>query len=439
MAAHIAPYLEGLTFGAQEALPETRSGMPLYSGSAHRFTEWKFKVKNRMRAVEAVQDAEIKVQKQATLVSSVIDALSDDALKIAMDMSEEELAAATATQDLMNKIEDHTSRFKIDEARELHRAGTRTTGPLCRQNGEPMSSYISRRRRWYKRLRAMDPTTVVSENILSDQLIDCANMNEQEKLSVRTLSGESTAFDVIAGHMTRICRAVHEKESRKGFDGAKSSAHEHRSSARRHTNFRALGNRGWHPNRAPVDRNPKFNRFKPKAHNAIMSSDECEEDEEEEESQCAWTVVAADGPEDEDSAGEEHDLRCYNVQTTIDPDMWTSVEDQIAHDVVQCFISAGDDVENPEHASQIAQCYNADLESFYARDKARNHGVKVAQQIHGYRPRSELSFDERKRKLGESQGQQQMQALRSEGPLARGRRMSEEGTIWRRFSQRWWT
>ena len=40
-------FLEGLTWGAQEALGETRSGMPLYSGSAYGLAEWKFKVLNR--------------------------------------------------------------------------------------------------------------------------------------------------------------------------------------------------------------------------------------------------------------------------------------------------------------------------------------------------------------------------------------------------------
>ena len=70
--AHIAPYLEGLTYGAQEALPETRSGMPLYTGSAHRFTEWKFKVKSRMRAVHAITDEDQKKQKLASLVTRLL-------------------------------------------------------------------------------------------------------------------------------------------------------------------------------------------------------------------------------------------------------------------------------------------------------------------------------------------------------------------------------
>ena len=80
-------YLEGLTFGSQEALPETRSGFPVYAGSSHRYNEWQFKIRNRLRAVTTITDEEIKTQRMASLVTSVIDALSDDAWNIAMDVT----------------------------------------------------------------------------------------------------------------------------------------------------------------------------------------------------------------------------------------------------------------------------------------------------------------------------------------------------------------
>ena len=82
-------YLEGLTWGSQETLGETRSGMPLYSGTAHGLTEWRFKVNNRKRAVMSIVDEELRSQKLANTVSQVIDGLSDEALKVAMDMCEE--------------------------------------------------------------------------------------------------------------------------------------------------------------------------------------------------------------------------------------------------------------------------------------------------------------------------------------------------------------
>ena len=102
----------------------------MYAGSSHRFKEWQFKIKNRLRAVTAITDTEQKSQKMASLTPSLSDALSDDALKISMDMAEEELASENAVQTLMDRIEANAARYKKDEARELHRAGSRTTGPL---------------------------------------------------------------------------------------------------------------------------------------------------------------------------------------------------------------------------------------------------------------------------------------------------------------------
>ena len=219
-----------------------------------------------MRAVTTIKGEDLKFQNIAPLITSLIDALSDDALKIAMDMTEEELAADTAVQALMDRIEANSARFKKDEARELHRAGTRTVGPMCRQTGESVISFISRRRRWYKRLRFLDDSTVISENILSDSLMDCSGTSEQEKLSIRTLAGESTDFEAIATHMQRICRDLHTKESRRS-DGGTSSPHTRPTSGfRPRTTFRALGQRGWKA-KPPADRQ----KFRPRGHFAAIT------------------------------------------------------------------------------------------------------------------------------------------------------------------------
>ena len=156
-------YLEGLTYGSQDALPETRAGLPMYAGSAHRLKEWKFKIQNRVRNYAAMSDDEQKKIKMAKLLTSIIDALSDDALKIAMDMTESELDDDSAIQTLMDRVEANCAKYKPDQHRELLRAGHKTTGVLCRQPGETIISYISRRIRWYKRVCSLaarpSPTT----------------------------------------------------------------------------------------------------------------------------------------------------------------------------------------------------------------------------------------------------------------------------------------
>ena len=138
-----------------------------------------------------------------------------------------------------------------------------------------------------------------------------------------------------------------------------------------------------------------------------MEDDEQYEESEEGEAEafvCAWTTVAADDElEDEGWLEEDHpDLRCYTVQTVIDPEEFQNVEDQIAHDVLQSFVTAGADVDVPEHFNQICHCFHAEREAFFAREGARRSGARITPSIHNFRPRSELSFDDRKKMLAKA-------------------------------------
>ena len=49
----------------------------------------------------------------------------------------------------------------------LYRLGTQIGGMLSRQAGEPMTSYLSRRRRWWRKMRQQDKTVAISESILT--------------------------------------------------------------------------------------------------------------------------------------------------------------------------------------------------------------------------------------------------------------------------------
>ena len=66
--AQVQAYLEGLTFGSQEALPETRAGFPIYAGSSHRLKEWQCKVNNRWRAVKTITHPELKATFQLQIL-----------------------------------------------------------------------------------------------------------------------------------------------------------------------------------------------------------------------------------------------------------------------------------------------------------------------------------------------------------------------------------
>ena len=97
---------------------------------------------------------------------------------------------------------------------------------MSRQLGEPVSSYISRYKRWYKRLTLLDGDTQISENIRSDYLMDNSRIPDPEKLSIRTTTNFSTELDAVAKQMQQVCRDIHVSEkSRSAGDGGKLSPH----------------------------------------------------------------------------------------------------------------------------------------------------------------------------------------------------------------------
>ena len=160
-------YLEGLTFQpGNVGMTETRQGVPNYNGSASTLQEWKFKVTTKKFAVLAIKDEGQRSERLAELTSKVTDGLSGDALKVAMDLGED-LSKPGGLDQLVEQIEKYVLAFKEDEARELFHAGSKVDGPLARQKGESMVSYISRRNRWFNRLRSLDSETTVSQNILA--------------------------------------------------------------------------------------------------------------------------------------------------------------------------------------------------------------------------------------------------------------------------------
>ena len=179
-------YLEGLMYkpGAT-SLYETRSGAPLYDGNAAGYPEWKFRVLTKLAQAKAC-DAEKQAEKLAELAARITDGLTGEALKVAMDIGPDELAKTTGVEKLTTALETHCVASNNDEARDLYHLGTQMDGTLARQHGESMTSYVTRRQRWYTRLTLMDENTKVSDNILTDYLISCAKITESQKLMIRT-------------------------------------------------------------------------------------------------------------------------------------------------------------------------------------------------------------------------------------------------------------
>ena len=96
----------------------------------------------KQNAILATKDEIQRKERMAELISRVADGLSGDALKVAMDLGDE-LEKDDGLQTLIDRIDSYVTTFKEDEARELFHIGSRTDGPLARQQGEPMASDLA--------------------------------------------------------------------------------------------------------------------------------------------------------------------------------------------------------------------------------------------------------------------------------------------------------
>ena len=141
--------LEGLLYGSgrERCLQNDKAGQPIYSGSAGLFEEWKFRVLAKWDAL-ADSKAEEKDSKRTELASKVVGTVRDDAMKIAMDVGRIELIAAGGIPKLVEKMGAQVNTKSELEATELYEEGGKKKGPLSRQFGESMLSYVFRRKRW---------------------------------------------------------------------------------------------------------------------------------------------------------------------------------------------------------------------------------------------------------------------------------------------------
>ena len=102
--------LDGLLFNPSgtETTNQTRAGIPIYRGGAFGFEEWKFKILGRAKAIRSQADeknpesvAEVE-KKLVDFSSKVVEALEDDALRIAMEVGHDVLTSRDGVTTLVN-------------------------------------------------------------------------------------------------------------------------------------------------------------------------------------------------------------------------------------------------------------------------------------------------------------------------------------------------
>ena len=82
-----------------------------------------------------------------------------------MEIGLAKLMEANGLDLLVQKVQERLFPQRTAEAREQLKQGMRIGGPISRVPGEPMTSYISRRRRWWTLVHEMDNTLELGDTV----------------------------------------------------------------------------------------------------------------------------------------------------------------------------------------------------------------------------------------------------------------------------------
>ena len=301
-----------LRYDPASQVEETKGGVFVYDGTASRFHEWSFRSTMRWRSCKEAD--------QQKTMNMVVEGLRGEAAQVAMDIGMEELLRQDGMETLINTMRDHIFPKAQAEAKDLYRIGHKTKGPLSRQQGEPMTSYISRRRRWWRLLKSLDPEVELSSTILGDLMLEGAGLSRNEQLMVLTSTSNSKEFETVA-------KALLDQHAR------------------------------IHVDDAPVRNQPR--RFQPKGKgkgtfqrwgNMGAVEEEAEEDEQE-----------VDEKSGEESAGRE--------ASEADMD-----KDEVEMDVFTCLMSQGADEED---ISALVQAETVAMMAWDRKGKGKGKGKKA--------------------------------------------------------------
>ena len=177
-------------------LQTTKKGAIYFNGNPRDFQEWKFRT-------QALYES-TATEKRAELAATVLEGLSDNAYLVARDQGIPALTTADGVPTLIQAIEDSLFPITGVEAKELYDQGHKPHGPLSRQSGESLHSYISRRKRWWNILSTLDGETCISMPIRADMLLEMANLSEDKKLLIKTTVNNRRDFDEIAEQLSKM-------------------------------------------------------------------------------------------------------------------------------------------------------------------------------------------------------------------------------------------
>eukprot|EP00439_Symbiodinium_sp_Y106_P070527 s569_g12.t1 len=157
-------------------------------------------------ATYTLKDVKVEELDMSDCVQKILEGLRGDAFCIARDIGLERLLQYDGIDHLVEEIRKQAFPLQSEEASELSRQGQLITGPLAKQPGEPMLSYIARRKRWWSTLRELDP-----DIRLSEAMRELSGLDRTEQLMIKT-AARTHSIDEYAKVLVQHHSVMHMKE-----------------------------------------------------------------------------------------------------------------------------------------------------------------------------------------------------------------------------------
>ena len=208
--------LDSLKFGSfrpTRVEPEARC-LPGFGGQAEEWANYKFQIKALEKKEAPMTDTERR--KLGPLGLRLVERLQGPALQVAKTLGIDTLAESGGVDTLLSALEKELLPLRRQLALELYQAGA-SSGPLSRQYGEQMSSYLLRREAWWNQLQELDSEVQCSKAILGEQLLLQSGVTSMEQQLIRsTMNNDLADLKKLSATLRDQFGGVHDRERGKG-------------------------------------------------------------------------------------------------------------------------------------------------------------------------------------------------------------------------------
>ena len=337
---------------------EGKQGVPRYGGEPSVLLEYTYRVRLREAREQTMDSSELK--KLGPLGLRLVDGLSGTALQIVRGIPVEDLAKSDGPSTIIKHLQKILKPRRQQECRELYNAGARSHGILSRQYGEPMASFILRRKTWYSMLLDLDEKMKLPDGILAEQILMTAGVTEDHKLLIRTAIQGDVTVDKVCNELVAQHARIHEDELRRRADRFKGS---------------------------PGKGRGRFSPRRPTWNANYVDADDDHNDGSEHGSQ---------------SLGGYDDLASSTAYNTVEGDV--DEDDDVVSTVYEAMMADGFDDTNEEALEYATDILQIEAEAHLAHQRAKgsgHYGFGRDKKNFGYKGYGKMSDEEKKAKIAE--------------------------------------